>query len=171
MIKQFRTEIKWAVYYSIFLLLWMIVERITGLHDKYIDLQQNISMFLLIPTVVFYVLQLIKKNRHFYKGNMTYVQGFFSGVIFTLCIMLLTPVVQCISYYIISPDYFSNLTNYSIMKGIYTKEQAAQQFNYGNFLFINEVFLMLTGVVFAAFVPLYFKIDKRNNDEVKKAAN
>lgn len=119
---------------------------------------------------MFYVLQLINKNRHFYKGSMTYVQGFFSGVIFTLCIMLLTPLVQFISYFIISPDYFSNLTNYSIAKGIFTKEQATQQFNYGNFLFINEVFLMLTGVVFAAFVPLYFKIDKRNINETQKKA-
>ncbi len=160
MIQQYRIEIKWAVYYSIFLLLWSLVERLTGLHDKYIELQQNLSIFLLIPTVLFYLLELLDKRKHFYNGDMTYVQGFFSGVIFTLCIMILSPVVQALSYFIISPHFFSHLAEYSVAKGIYTKEQAMQQFNYGNFLFINEVFLMLTGVVFAAFIPLFMQIGR-----------
>lgn len=95
---------------------------------------------------------------------MTYVQGFFSGVIFTICIMILTPAVQAISYFIISPHFLANLSDYSVAKGIFSKEQAAQQFNYGNFLFINEVFQMLSGVVFAAFIPLFMQIGRSNGE-------
>lgn len=159
MFQQYKTEIKWAVYYSIFLLLWTTAERIAGLHDHHIALQQNLSILLLIPAVIFYVLQLIDKRKSFFDGNMSYVQGFFSGIIFTVCIMILAPFVQFISYYIISPHYFANLIKYSVSNNLYTKDQAAQQFNYGNFLFINEVFQMITGVVFAAFVALFLKND------------
>lgn len=155
MFQQYRIEIKWAIYYSVFLLLWTAIEKISGLHGRYIELQQDLSIFLLIPAIVFYILALVNKKKYFFKGSMPYVQGFFSGIVLTVCIMALAPLVQFISYFIISPHYFSNLIQYSTDKGIYNAAQAARQFNYGNFLFINEVFLMLTGVVFSAFIPLF----------------
>lgn len=162
MFKDYRVEIKWAIYYSIFLLIWFVIEKIFGLHDERIALQQNVSFFILIPTVAFYVLEMVNKRKQFYSGRMTYFQGFITGIIYTVCIMILTPLVQFICYFIISPGYFKNLVDYSLSTGVYNNVQAAQQFTLGNFLFINEVFIMLTGVVFAAFIPLFLL--SANND-------
>lgn len=32
-----RIEVKWAVLFSIMSLAWMLLEKLSGLHEKYID--------------------------------------------------------------------------------------------------------------------------------------
>ena len=150
-----KYEIKWAVIYSVFLLLWSLAGRLSGLHDKYLELEQDLSLFLLIPAVATYILMLVEKRKHFYAGNMSYIQGLKSGIGLTFFILVLTPVVQLISNFIISPDYFKNLAHYAVSKGIMSEAEAAKQFSYSNYTFVSMVFQLISGSVFAAFVPLF----------------
>lgn len=159
---QYRIEIKWAIIHAIILLIWVLIEQLSGLRDTNLELQQNISILILVPTIIIYVLTILDKKRHFYKGEMSFVQGFLCGIALTVCIMILTPVVQFISSYLISPHYFENLISFTVKKGEVTREMAEKQFTYGNFLFTNLVFEMITGVVFAAFIPLWTKSAKES---------
>lgn len=160
--KQFRIEIKWAIIHAGVMLLWVSAERLTGLHTKHIDLQQNISILILLPVILIYVLANLDKRKQVYGGDMTYVQGFMCGIGLTVCILILTPVVQFISSYLISPHFFENLITYSVDRGIYTRDQAARQFTFTNFVFTNMIFQMITGVVFSAFVPIWTKSSKES---------
>ena len=37
LINKYKTEIKWAVIFSIVMLLWITLEKLTGLHSEHID--------------------------------------------------------------------------------------------------------------------------------------
>lgn len=174
--KKYRIEIKWAIIHAVIVLLWTAVERLSGLHDQYLEVQQNIAILLLIPTILVYVLAMLDKRKNVYEGSMSYVQGFLCGLGLTVGILALTPFVQFIASYIISPYYFDNLIAYSVSTGNASQEQAASRFTYPSFVFTNLVFQMITGVVFAAFIALGTKSDKKSDrslnpkGENKKAA-
>jgi len=34
---QYKTEIKWALWFTGMTLLWMVLEKLAGLHGRYID--------------------------------------------------------------------------------------------------------------------------------------
>lgn len=158
--RQFRIEIKWSLIYAAFVLLWSLGEQLLGFRDKYLEKGENISMLIFLPVVVIYFLAILDKKKNFYNGKMLYTNGFLCGIWLTVGIMLLTPLVQFISSSLISPDYFKNLISYSVEKGIFSPDEAKKQFSYGNYVFVNIVIEMLTGVVFAAFAPIWLKSDK-----------
>lgn len=157
---QYRIEIKWSVIYAVAVMLWFLGERIAGLHGRYISRQEDIALFLFLPVIIIYFLANIDKRRNFYKGEMTYLQGFLSGLRLTVCILILTPLTQFISSYVISPGFFSNMIEYSVSTGSLTPKQADWQFSYGNFLFTNILSEIITGVPIAAFVPIWTKSAK-----------
>jgi len=110
--KKFQTELKWAVYYGIALLAWMAIEKVSGLHDQYIDRQlMYTNLFGMIGLAVFY-LAIRDKKMNYYNGQMLWVQGFISGVFLATFITVLSPVYNFIIYKFISPQYFDNMIRY-----------------------------------------------------------
>lgn len=158
---KYRIEIKWAIIYTIVMLLWTLGERLAGLHDKYIASQENYSLLVFVPIILIYLFENLDKRNNYYKGNMTYLQGFFTGIWLTACILLLTPIIQLASTYVISPHLFENLITYSVQSGKLPQQDAEKYFTYGNFVFINIVFEMITGVAISAFITIW----TRNNKE------
>lgn len=154
---QYRIEIKWAIIYAAVVMAWFLGERIAGLHGRYIALQGDISLLLLIPIIVVYSFANMDKKRRFYKGEMTYLQGFLSGLRLTVCILIITPFTQLISSYLISPDFFNRMIDFSVKTGNLTPGQARRQFSYGNFVFTNLLAEIITGVPISAFVPIWTK--------------
>lgn len=157
---QYRFEIKWSVIYAVVVMLWFLGERIAGLHGRYISRQGDIALLLFFPIILIYFLANIDKKRNFYNGEMTYLQGFLSGLRLTIGILILTPVIQLISSYVISPGFFNTMIDYSVATGSLTPKQAAWQFSYGNFVFTNLLAEIITGVPIAAFVPIWTKSAK-----------
>lgn len=155
--KQYRVEIKWALIFAVVSLLWVLGEKALGLHGKYIEMQQNTSLLFLVPVIIIYFLAAYDKKKKIYHGEMTYLQGLGCGLVLTVFILILTPLIQFLANYVISPDYFNNLISFSVKKGIFTKEQAVRQFSYGNFLFTSLMEKTITGGVFAAFAPIWAK--------------
>lgn len=160
--KQYRTEIKWALIFAVVSLTWVLAERLIGLHDKYLDIQQNTALLFFIPMIVIYFLSVYEKKRKFYHGDMTYLQGLGSGLFLTVGILTLTPFIQFISNYIISPDYFKNVISFVVRNGTQTREEAETYFTFGHFLFTNMMEKTITGAVFAAFAPIVAKSPKEN---------
>jgi len=52
---KYKIEVKWAVIFVIMSLLWMVLEKLTGLHDKHIDKQMIYTNFIAIPAIAVYV--------------------------------------------------------------------------------------------------------------------
>lgn len=153
-----RIEIKWAIIFSIATLLWMVLEKISGLHDVYIDYHIYLSNLFAIPAITIMVLALKEKKNTFYHGKMTYIQGLISGIILSLIIALLSPLTQYITTYFITPDYFQNVIKRSVELGYYSTTADAQAyFNFENYALQGAIGALMMGIITTAIAMLFIR--------------
>jgi len=156
-----KIEIKWAIYFSVMTLAWMLLEKLVGLHDRYIDYHLYLTNLFAIPAIWFMVLALKDKKKNFYQGEMSYRQGLISGVILSLFIALLSPLTQWITTYVITPDYFPNVIRRSVELGYYrTTEEAEAYFNFRNYVKGSVMFSFIFGAITTAVAMLFLQTKK-----------
>lgn len=63
--KNIKIEIKWAIIFSIMVLAWMVLEKISGLHGKYIDYHIYLTNLFAVPAICVMVLALKDKKKEF----------------------------------------------------------------------------------------------------------
>src|SRR5690606_4342651 len=132
--KNIKIEIKWALIFSVVALLWMLLEKLSGLHGKHIDYHMYLTNLFAIPAIAIMVLALTDKKKNFYGGQMSYKQGLISGIVLSTIIALISPLTQWITSYVISPEYFPNVIKRSVELGYFTTTADAEaQFNYPNY--------------------------------------
>ena len=160
---KFRIEIKWALIFIVMMLLWMVLERLTGLHDVHIDKHPIYTNFVAILAILVYVLALLDKRKNFYNGVMSYKQGFMAGLIITLIVTAFSPLTQYITSTIISPEYFTNVINYSVNEGLMSQTEAEEYFNLKSYLVQVIIFTPIMGIVTTAIVAIFTKSKANNN--------
>jgi len=160
--KNLKIEIKWAIIFAVMQLLWMLLERLTGLHSVHIDKHAIITNFIVIPAIAIYVFALLDKRKNFYQGIMTYKQGFVSGLIITLFVTVFSILTQYITSTIISPDYFPNVIKYAVSEGQMTQEAAENMFNLKSYIIQAPIGAFIMGLLTAAIVAIFTR---------KKSAN
>ncbi len=104
--KKFSIEIKWTILFFVISLLWMVGERVTGLHDTHIEKHAFVSNLFALVAVVIYVFALLDKRKNFYDGKMNWIQGFITGLIISFGVALLTPLSQYLTIAVITPHFF-----------------------------------------------------------------
>lgn len=153
---KFKIEIKWALIFIGAMLLWMVLERAVGLHDEHIDKQQYLTTLFAIPAIVIYVLALKVKRKNYYDGEMTYGQGFLSGLVITVIVALFSAPAQWIISNLITPNYFNNVIEYSVETGYYeTREAAKANFNLSNYMLQSVIGALIMGVLTSAVVAIF----------------
>ena len=160
---KFKIEIKWAIIFIVMMLLWMVLERLTGLHDVHIDKHPIYTNFVAILAILVYVLALLDKRKNFYNGVMSYKQGFMAGLIITLIVTAFSPLTQYITSTIISPEYFTNVINYSVNEGLMSQTEAEAYFNLKSYLVQVIIFTPIMGIVTTAIVAIFTKSKANNN--------
>jgi hypothetical protein len=155
--KNLKIEIKWALIFVFMQLSWMLMEKLTGLHDAHIDKHAIISNGVAILAFLIYALALLDKRKNFYQGKMTYLQGFISGLWISLFVTIFTPLTQYIVSYWISPEYFENIITHTVDQGKMTLEDAEAYFNFKSYLIQSTVFAPIAGVVTSAIVAIFTK--------------
>ncbi len=162
--QNYKIEIKWAFIFIGSLLLWMVLERIAGLHDTHIDKHQYITMLYSIIAVLLYYFALRDKRNNFYDGEMTYKQGFMAGLIITLIVTVFSPLTQWIVSYVITPDYFSNVIEYSLESGYHQSlADAEAQFNYKNYALQSTIGAFVMGIITTAIIAIFTKKSKKKD--------
>ncbi len=160
--KNIRTELKWAVIFSVVVLVWMVLEKISGLHGKYIDYHLYLTNLFAIPAIVVMVMALKNKKKHFYSGSMNYTQGLISGIFLSLFIALLSPFTQWITSYVITPEYFPNVIKRSVELGYYTTlAEAEANFNYQNYAIQGFIGALMMGIVTTAIAMIFIRTKTR----------
>lgn len=155
---KIKTEIKWAIIFAIITLVWMLLEKLVGLHGKNIDYHFYLTNLFIIPFIVVIVLALKDKKKNFYNGSMSYLQGLISGVILSLFIALLSPLTQWITSFVISPEYFPNVINRSVELGYFkTIAEAEMNFNYKSYAINVTVFSLFFGVITSVISMVFLK--------------
>lgn len=155
--KKYTHEIKWALYFVLMMLVWMVLERMAGLHDEHIDKHPIITNFVAIPAILMYVFALRQKREKAYGGHMTYKQGFMSGLIMTLVVTIFSPLTQYITSTVITPDYFAHAIDYAVAEGKMTQPDAEAYFNLSNYVKQTIVFTPVMGIVTTAIVAFFVK--------------
>lgn len=159
--KKIKIEIKWAIIFSLVGLLWMVLEKASGLHGKYIDYHPYLTNLFAIPAIIIMVMALKNKKKSYYAGQMSYKQGLISGIIISSLIAILSPLTQWITSYVITPEYFSNAIKRSVELGYYkTIADSKAYFNYPHYVKQGIIGALLMGVGTTAIVMLFIKTKK-----------
>jgi hypothetical protein len=153
--KKYTTEVKWALIFVGMTLIWMFLERITGLHSTNIDKHPVFTNFIAIPAIAIYVFALTEKRKTFYNGTMTYKQGFNSGLIITLIVTAVSPLTQIITSMIITPDFFQNAIEFAVSSGKMNREAAEEYFNLNSYIVQGLIGAPIMGIVTTAIVAIF----------------
>ena len=164
--KAVQIEFKWAIYFSMMVLVWMWLEKLSGLHGRYIDYHLYLTNLFAIPAIWLMVLALKDKKQTFYGGQMTYIQGLISGIILSSFIAMLSPLTQWVTTYVITPEFFPNVIKRSVELGYFPNTEAAENnFNYNNYavkgLFGSFVMGVITTTVAMIFIRTK-KVDQKH---------
>lgn len=153
-----KVEVMWGGIFIATLLVWMILERLAGLHDTHIDKHLIYTNLFAIPAIAVYVLALRDKRKRAYDGNMTYLQGVKSGVLVTVVVAILSPPAQWITSTIITPNYFANAIEYSVASGFHDSREAAESyFSLQNYLVQSVVGALIMGLVTTLIVAFFLR--------------
>jgi hypothetical protein len=153
--KKYRIEIKWTIVFVVMTLLWMIGEKMTGLHDENIEHHLIYTNFYAIPAIAVYVLALLDKRKNDFQGIMTYKQGVVTGLVITVMITLLSPLTQYITSVVITPEYFPNVIAHVVQEGMLSQQEAEAQFNLSNYIFQSVVGALVMGILTSLIVAFF----------------
>ncbi|SHM30633.1 Protein of unknown function [Cyclobacterium lianum] len=153
--KKYQTEIKWGLIFGLMSLLWMVLERVAGLHGPYIEQHAIYTNFVAIPAIAIYVLGLLEKRKKYYGGSMSYGQGFKAGLFITLVVTLLTPLTMWLTLNVITPDFLDNAAAYAVASGNMEEQAAKEYFSKRNYMIQSIVGAPIMGILTAAIVALF----------------
>lgn len=154
---KFKTEIKWGFIFTGFALLWAYIEKQLGWHTDQVSEHLIYTNLFGVVAIAIYVFALKDKKQTDYKGVITWKEGFISGIVLSAVIAILSPATQYITYVYISPEYFSNITEYIEGAGKMTQENAEEYFNINNYIRQGIFTSLSMGVVTAAIVSFIIK--------------
>ncbi len=155
--QKYLIEIKWGVIFALFSMVWMLGERLVGLHDALIAHHATWTNLIAIPAILIYVFALRDKRENHYGGKMRWTQGFISGAIVTLVVAVLAPLTQFINSTIITPNYFTNVIEYTVAAGLSSREEAEAFFNLGNYVLLAPIGALVMGLVTSAIVAIFVR--------------
>ncbi|GAH11581.1 unnamed protein product, partial [marine sediment metagenome] len=130
---KYQVEIKWGVIFSVVALVWMIFEKTMGWHSIHIDKHATYTM-LFFPIAILVYLFALREKRSSLGNLMTWKEGFKSGIIIGFIVALIAPLNQFIFHKYISPDYFSNVIQYSVTNDLISLNQAEEFFTLKNYI-------------------------------------
>jgi hypothetical protein len=155
--KKYQIESKWALVFTGMTLIWMIGEKLLGYHSEKIDQHEIVTNFIAIPAIAVYVFALLDKKKNFYSGQMTYLQGFISGIIISVIVAAISPLTQYLTSVVISPEYFPNIIKYAVDNGKVTQAEAISYFNLTSFVIYGVIGALGMGAFTSAVVALFVK--------------
>lgn len=153
--KKITIELKWGIIFFAVVLLWAVFEKNIGLHDERIDKHYFLTKFFAVPAIIIYVLALLDK-RKWMGGKMSWSQGFLSGLIIAVIVSMLSPIGQYLTHEYLSPDFFTNIIEYSVSEGK-DRQQMEAFFNLGSYIKQSMVGAIIMGAITSAVVAFFTK--------------
>lgn len=152
--KKIYIELKWAVIFSITLLCWILFEKTMGWNEEQFEDFWWLTLFFAPFAILMYLLALREKRRRVFGGEMTWIQGFISGVIISVFAALLSPLTEYVAYNFFTPDYFNTIAESSVTNDLMARTKMNNLFHINNYRWQSAFGLFGFGVlnsVIAAF--------------------
>lgn len=168
--EKFGIEIKWAALITLSLCGWNYVEKMMGWHDDFSMVIASILIqFLILIVLMFFAF--IDKKRNAFANQWTFMQAFKFGLFLTGLLTIFSPLAQYIIYQSISPDYFSNIIEYQLAKGKYTKESLLEIHNIDLKIREGVTNTLSIGVIFTALFAFVLKNKNSENESKQHTSN
>ena len=152
-------ELRYALLISFGMLLWLALEAVVGLQDKYIAYHPYVTMFAVLIPVVFSRMA-VKEKKENLGGSITFKQALLTGLYITAITAVLAAPVQLIFHYWINPYFFEDMINYAVSHGKSSPEQAAMYFNLTSYTIQSVVGTFVFGSIVALVVALVMRTKK-----------
>ncbi len=153
--KKVYIELKWAVIFTITILLWMLLEKTMGWYEDKIADYYWLTLIFLPFVILLYLLALREKRRRVYIGKITWLQGFISGTILTIFVTALSPLAQYITNNFLTPEYFNNVIEYSVTNDFITRTRVNNYFNIHSYLWQSSIGTLGIGIIIAAIAAIF----------------
>ena len=140
-------ELKWALVFSLACLMWNSLEEYTGLHGSRIEIRETISLLFAIPASVVFILAIREKRHDIHHGSISWLETFHCGMILTAFIVLLSPLVQYVSWSLIASKYFSNAIVHAVESGSMDYLNAHFFYSLKNFILQGMFGFLIMGFV------------------------
>ncbi len=163
--QKYKTELKWGLIFMGVTLVWMLLERLVGLHSTHIEKHATYTNLFAPIAIAVYVFALRDKRATDLGGKMTYKEGLISGLVISLIVGVLSPLGQLIMAYLISPHYFENAINHGVANGLTTLEEAKAYFNLKNYIIQSTIFAPVMGVITSAIVAIFLKTKPESSQD------
>ncbi|WP_417666021.1 DUF4199 domain-containing protein [Pseudidiomarina sp.] len=157
---NYKLEIRWGFIFSVAMLLWLLVERLVGLHSTYIEYHMVWTNLFAVVAIAVYVFALRQKRDKELNGSMTWKQGFMSGVGITVVVAILSPLTQWLAHTIVSPHFFTNMVEFAVRSGNMTEAQALEYFSLQSYMMQAVIGAVAMGVITSAVVAFFVRNQK-----------
>src|SRR5688572_29379103 len=98
--------------------MWLMLEFVAGLHDRFIDYHPVVTFLAIGIPIVFFYLGLKRKRDSDYDGVITFGQCFKAGMIMTLITAVFTLPLQAAFHYFINPFFFDDMIQHSVQRAV-----------------------------------------------------
>ena len=164
---NFRIEVRFGVLYSLLMLLWLSLEFMIGLQDKYIPLHPyiNILSFIIIPAVC--IRLGLNDKLEAQDGKLTFRQAFTTAFLIIFFASILSIPCQIVFHKLINPDFFDDMTQYAIKHADNLKLDVSQARRDAEMYFNLTSYIIQSGLltlVFGTIISL-FAAWRRNTDK------
>jgi hypothetical protein len=148
-----KNELITGVAIALASFLWICLEFLVGMHDRYIDYHLYIAgLIYAFPAIgVYWAVR--KRYYSLPPGEFKIKDGLMSGVIIIVTAAFLNLFLQFIFFRFINPDYFGNMIAASAKKAIMTGgnsilaiQEAQEKYNLSTFLLQNFMNLLILGL-------------------------
>ena len=147
--------LKWGGIFCLTMLIWMLLENLSGLHSTYLQYHMYLTNLFAIPAIYVYA-KAAKEFRIKVKGGkVKYIEALQAGLATTLVVVLLSAPMQFIISTFISPEYFPNVIKLSVEMEMMTREEAEAQFNLANYMKQSVIGAAMMGVITSLIVAFF----------------
>lgn len=151
--KTYRAELIWGILFSLAIVLWIVLERLIGLHDEHIEHHAVFSTLFALPAIAIYVWAFLWRRAR--PVAVGWWPAFLFGLRITLVVALLSPLVQWLMHALISPDFLSNAADYAVVAGELSREQAERYFRLSSYMIQGAVGALIMGSITSAVVAVF----------------
>lgn len=154
---KIKIELKWAIIFTTFTLVWWLLEKTLGWHDENIANHLWLTFFFSIFVIFMYVLAIREKRRRHYNKTITWKQAFLSGLLLSAFAAALSPLAQYITHNYITPEFFVSVKESSITHNLMTIESANHYFSLTGYMYRSVIAYLVGGSIVSALVGLLLR--------------
>jgi len=143
---KMKTEIKFGLFFSAAQLFWLLFEYIFGMQTTFISLHSVVSNFFAVPAIIIMYFSIIAKRSEL-GGEITFFKALITGVIVSVVVAAISPLVILIFHYLINPHFFTDIQNYSVKIGKMTVKEAGEYFNLKSYILQGIFGALMMGTI------------------------